>query len=124
MPSNTAFGPQTRNAVSSLPSGTTANRYGSTDTWFQDCQDTTNPDGTVANAAWFNMVTGNLRYLIQQANTDGASITLDDGDMTLVLQAVKYYAENSGLQSVNTAHGLTNTNGVVGIDFPVLEAFV
>jgi len=38
------------------------------------------------------MITGNLRTLVSTAIADGASITLDDGDFSLVIDAVKFYS--------------------------------
>ena len=120
----TAFGPQGRNAVDTLPSGTTSNRYGAVDTWFQDCQNTVSPDGTVANAQWYNMVTGNLRNVVQQANAAGAAITLTDGDMTLLYQAIQALIAGGSVVSVDTSQGLTLNNGQVGLDFTILDTFI
>ena len=99
----TAFGPQSANAATALPTGTTTNRYGSAvDTWCQDCTDTVNNNGTVLNAAFYNMILGNLRYAVA---TEG--ITMTDGDMTLLWQAIKSAAAASGLQ--------TASNGILAI---------
>ena len=111
MATGTAFGPQTRNATTTLPSTVTSNRYGASDTWFKDCTDISNPDGTVISSDWFNMITGNLRYLVQQANTAGANITLCDGDMTLVYDAITYMANNP----TSTAYAPSTRNITAGI---------
>ena len=102
----TAFGPQSANAATALPTGTTTNRYGaSQDTWCQDCTDTVNNNGTVLNAAFYNMIIGNLRYAVA---TEG--ITMTDGDMILLWQAMQKIAADTGLQTANNGILQIGTN--------------
>ena len=116
---NTAFGPQGFGAVTALPPGSNTNRFGDgIDTWCADC----GADGTgstILDAAFFNMILGNLRYTVQQANADGAAITMSDGDMTLLYQAIKFI---SG--TITVGPGLLLTGNDITIDVPALKVMV
>ena len=106
----TAFGPQSANAATALPSGSTTNRYGvNVDTWVRDCTDTVNNNGTVLNAAFFNNIIGNLRYLV---NTAGCPLV--DGDMTMVYDAVLKVVQANAITSVGP--GLTITGNNLNLD--------
>jgi len=83
-----AFSPQGRNAVTSLPDGQATNRYGDVETYFKNCADAINPDGTVIDAQWFNSVTGNLRYIVDYAVTQGVAITVSADSFTMLAEAV------------------------------------
>ena len=114
--SNTAFGPQGSNAATALPQGTTVNRYGTRiDTWVKDASSAAACDGTVLDAAFFNNIIGNLRYLVTTAG-----VAKTDGDMTLVYDAVKAISptieagtgtqvtENNGTFTINLGLGAGN----------------
>jgi len=118
MTTNTAFRPQGNNAVTMLPAGTSTNRYGTgVDTWVTDCVPG-GASGTVLDAAFFNMLIGNLRGAIAGAIADGATITPNDGDMTLLWQAIK------SQQSFTVGPGLSLIGGVINIDVPTLKVML
>ena len=107
----TAFGPQGYQAAERLPAGTTRNRMGrGVDTWVQDCAPGSE-NGTVLDAAFFNTIIGNLRYLVKSAVDAGAGISLTDGDMTLLHQAVKYFADTAHNHSIDEITGLQTALG-------------
>lgn len=115
MATGTAFGPQGQNAATSLPAGTQSNRYGTgVDTWVSGCGQ---GGGTVLDPAFFNMILGNLRNLVKGAIADGATIDLSDGDMNLLLNAVKFYT-GAGLAAGN---GISIANGRISIDVRSLK---
>ena len=122
MATGTAFGPQGLNAASTPPGGGQQNRYGvGVDTWVQDCG-TSGEGGTVLNAAFFNMLLGNMRQAVQSANTAGATIELDDGDYTLLWQAILYAAS---LNSYTVGNGLAlDANNQITVDVPALKVMI
>jgi hypothetical protein len=116
---DTIFGPQGSNATTTMPDGTTTNRYGSgEDTWAKDSA-TDAADGTILDAAFFNTIIGNLRTLVTEAIADGATdVILTDGQMDAVLEAVKFYAGGR----VTAGQGLKlGTTGAMSFDFPSLD---
>jgi len=118
MTTNTAFGPQGNNAVTMLPAGTSTNRYGvGVDTWVKDCVPG-GASGTVLDAAFFNMLIGNLRGAINGAIADGANFSANDGDMTLLWKAIK------SQQSISVGPGLSLVGGVINIDVPALKVML
>ncbi|MFG6500134.1 hypothetical protein [Sulfitobacter sp. 1A15106] len=118
MATNTAFGPQGYNSATSLPPGITNNRAGwGVDTWVVDCTPG-DQNGTILDAAFFNMILGSLRNLVRQAVADGAPITITDGDMNMVLQAVKFYGS---IDSLVVGSGLKKTGNKIEIDVATLK---
>lgn len=104
MATGTAFGPQGANASIALDGSEKTNRYGSgVDTWVRDASGVGKCDGTNLDAAFFNMLIGNMRYTVQQAG-----VTLTDGDMTLLYQAIKALTS-----AVGAGNGLIADNGVI-----------
>lgn len=79
----TAFGPQGPNYATTRPAAD-PEASGGTDTWFVNCSAAGAKDGTFATASFFNVIVGNLRYLVRTAG-----ITLATLDDTMVWQAVK-----------------------------------
>jgi hypothetical protein len=77
------FGPQTSNAALSIPSGNKVQRYGSAQTWFQDCTGPGASNGTVPDAAFYNRIIGALDYLVGVAG-----ITVLPGDDSALYRAV------------------------------------
>jgi len=118
MATNTAFGPQGANASTTLPAGAGANAYGAgIDTWAKDC-DANGQGGTVLDAQFFNMILGNIREAVKGAITDGAAITITDGDMTLLWQAIKSY------KNVTVGAGLAMAGGKITLDIPALKVMI
>jgi len=76
------FGPQSGNAVTVLPSGTTVQRYADS-TWFQDC-DASGNNATPLTAAFLNNIVGNLGVVIANAKLTSQAI----GDMTVLYRAI------------------------------------
>jgi len=121
MPTNTIFGPQGYNAVTALPSGASVNRYGSgVDTWVKDCA-AGDKSGTILDAQFFNTIIGNLRNLVQGAIANGAAITISDGDMTAVLQAVQFFSSPT---PVTVGPGLQIVGQYITIDVSTLKVMV
>ena len=61
MTTGTAFGPQGYQSSTTLPDGTERNRAGfGVDTWCQDCAAGAE-NGTILDAAFFNMIIGNVK---------------------------------------------------------------
>ena len=81
----TAFGPQSPNYVTTLPT-TDPNVSGvAVDTFFKDCTSANLavPDGTVLTAGWLNTIVGNLRAAVRDR-----AVTMLDGDLTLLSKAL------------------------------------
>lgn len=94
MGSGTSFGPQGLNATNTLNPVAGVNRYGTgVDTWVKDASSPTAKDGTVLDAAFFNRIIGNLRGLVAGAVLDGAVLSVDESNMSLVLNSVKHFAQ-------------------------------
>jgi hypothetical protein len=99
------FGPQGSHAATTMPSGNTSLRYGTSDTWVKDCSATGANDGTNIDAAFFNNIIGNLNTLI----VNSAISPVTRGDMSLVWRAVRA-AIVSTINSMVSGGGLTVTN--------------
>ena len=77
------FGPQNANAALVLPSGADRQRYGTAQTWVQDCSAPGRNDGSILDAAFYNRIIGNLDYLVSVSG-----ITANPGDMTALFRAI------------------------------------
>lgn len=109
----TAFGPQGFNAAIALPAGATNNRYGTgVDTWVKPASGNGECDGTVLDAAFFNVLLGNIRYTVQQAG-----VPMTDGDMTLLYQAITtlapQYTAGTGLALASNEFSVNLGTGVL-----------
>ena len=110
---NTAFGPQGFNAATSLPAGTTNNRYGTgVDTWVKPASGPGECDGTVLDAAFFNTIIGNIRYVVQQSG-----VAMTDGDMTLLFDAIQAisptYTTNDAITITGNTFDVALGNGTL-----------
>ena len=118
MTTGTAFGPQGYQSVANLPDGIERNRMGfGIDTWVRDCT-AGDENGTILDAAFFNMIIGNLRNVVKQAITDGANITITDGELDLLTQAVKFYGQDNAPVA---GAGIAVNGNVVSVDVPNLK---
>ncbi len=79
----TAFGPQGPNYTTTRPPADPKASAG-VDTWFKNCSAAGAKDGTFATADFFNVLIGNLRYLVRTE-----TVPLDDADNTMVWEAVR-----------------------------------
>jgi hypothetical protein len=77
------FGPQNANAALVLPTGSTIQRYGTAQTWVQDCSAPGRNDGTVLDAAFYNRIIGNLDYIVSIAG-----VAAQPGDMSALFRAI------------------------------------
>jgi hypothetical protein len=84
----TAFGPQGPNYTTTRPPADPQASAG-VDTWFKNCSAAGAKDGTFATAAFFNVLVGNLRYLVR---TSG--VALDDVSDTMVFDAINQMVSN------------------------------
>lgn len=110
MTATTAFGPQGPNYATTRPPADPKASAG-IDTWFKNCSAAGAKDGTFATADFFNVIVGNLRYLVR---TSG--VPLDDLDDTMVYQAVAHIfsqlMSSQGFYGVDTG---TINNAVVNV---------
>jgi len=119
MATGTAFGPQGYGASTTLPPGTNTNRHGAgKDTWVKDC-DSSGGGSTILDAQFFNTLLGNQRYVVQQANAAGAGIVMNDGDMTLLHQAIKFFVGDT-----TVGPGLQISGSHISLDVPTLKVMV
>lgn len=82
----TSFGPQGPNYATTRPPADPEASAG-IDTWFKNCSAAGARDGTFATAAFFNVLVGNLRYLVREAG-----VPLNSADDTMVYAAVQAIA--------------------------------
>lgn len=119
MPTGTAFGPQGYGAATTLPPGSNTNRHGAgIDTWVQDCN-ASGGGSTILDAQFFNTLLGNIRTVVQEANAAGAGITMNDGDMTLLYEAIRFMVGD-----ITVGQGLSITGTHITLDVPSLKAMV
>lgn len=112
MTDQTAFGPQGPNYATTRPPHDPKASAG-IDTWFKNCSAAGAKDGTFATADFFNVIIGNLRYLVRTAG-----VTLDDYDDTMLWQAIQALTGASRILTapktlyVNASTGSDNNQGL------------
>ncbi|RNJ49351.1 hypothetical protein [Methylocystis hirsuta] len=101
------FGPQGAHAANILPGGATKVRYGSQDTWVRDCSAAGANDGTALDAAFFNILIGNLNQVITQSGALPTART----DFLALYKAINQIA----LNVFDSGEGIILENGKVTI---------
>lgn len=119
----TIFGPQTAHVSTDLPDGTSKNRHGDNiDTWCQDCSSASANDGTELDAAFFNVIIGNMRHVVKQGvSIHGASFTINEGDMEALYKSILAMVEGAQVQP---GTGLRLNGSKLELDVATLQTLV